>query len=96
MKVQEIIDLVNKEPLYSLWDAKDVIGKNAKKVTSGLELDEHRWYSTAVDVYQCDDGFVGVWGAYQSFSEMQTWQDIDIVCEASKYKEVQSVTYEPE
>lgn len=96
MKVQEIIDLVKKEPLYSLWDAKDVIGENAKKVASGLELDEHRWYSTAVDVYQCDDGFVGVWGAYQSFSEMQTWQDIDIVCEASKYKEVQSVTYEPE
>ena len=64
MKVQEIIDLVNKESLYSLWDAKDVIGKNAKKVASGLELDEHRWYSTAVDVYQCDDGFVGVFGAY--------------------------------
>ena len=96
MKVQEIIDLVNKESLYSLWDAKDVIGKNAKKVASGLELDEHRWYSTAVDVYQCDDGFVGVFGAYQSFSEEQTWEDIDIVCEASKYKEVQSVTYEPE
>lgn len=96
MKVQEIIDLVNKEPLYSLWDAEDVIGGKAKQVASGLKLDEHRWYSTAVDVYQCDDGFVGVWGAYQSFSEMQTWQDIDIVCEASKYKEVQSVTYEPE
>ena len=96
MKVEEIIDLVNKEPLYSLWDAEDVIGGKAKQVASGLKLDEYRWYSTAVDVYQCDDGFVGVWGAYQSFSEMQTWQDIDIVCEASKYKEVQSVTYEPE
>lgn len=96
MEVQEIIDLVNKEPLYSLWDAEDVIGKNAKKVASGLKLDEHRWYSTAVDVYQCDDGFVGVWGAYQSFSEEQAWEDIDVVCEASKYKEVPSVTYEPE
>lgn len=96
MKVQEIIDLVNKEPLYSLWHAEDVIRGKAKQVASGLNLDEHRWYSTAVDVYQCDDGFVGVWGAYQSFSEMQTWQDIDIVCEASKYKEVLSVTYEPE
>lgn len=96
MKVQELINLINEEPLYSLWDADDVIGKNAKMVASHLDLDEHRWYNMAVNVYECEDGFVGVFGVYQSFSERQTWEDINVVCEASRYKEVKTVTYMPE
>lgn len=96
MKVQELINLINEKPLYSLWDADDVIGKNAKMVASHLDLDEYRWYSMAVNVYECEDGFVGVFGAYQSFSESQTWKDINVVCEASRYKEVKTVTYIPE
>ena len=96
MKVQELINLINEEPLYSLWDADDVIGKNAKMVASHLDLDEYRWYNMAVNVYECEDGFVGVFGVYQSFSESQTWEDINVVCEASRYKEVKTVTYIPE
>lgn len=96
MKVQELIDLLDSNyPLYSLWDAKDVIGKNAKKVASGLELDEHRWYSVATDVYVCDDGYVGVRGAYQSFSEQQMWSDIDVTCTAEEYEAIQTITYKP-
>ena len=96
MKVQELINLINEKPLYSLWDADDVIGKNAKMVASHLDLDEYRWYSMAVNVYECEDGFVGVFGVYQSLSESQTWKDINVVCEASRYKEVKTVTYIPE
>ena len=43
MKVQELIDLLDSNyPLYSLWDAEDVIDKKVKKVATGLELDERR------------------------------------------------------
>jgi len=96
MKAQDLINLINENPLYSLWDADDVIDKKAKKVASHLELDEHRWYSTAVNVYECEDGFVGIFGVYQSFSESQMLDDINVVCEASRYKEVKTVTYIPE
>lgn len=96
MKVQELIDLIISEyPIYSVWDAEEIIGKKAEKVASGLELDEHRWYSIATDVYKCDDGFVGVRGAYQSFSELQGWPDIDVPCFAEEYEAVQTITYQP-
>jgi hypothetical protein len=97
MKVQELIDLINNTerdvPLYSLYDAEDVIPRGVDKVASGLDLDEHRWYSTAIDVYQCEDGFVGIRGAYQSFSEMQDWSDICFTCYAFEMEAVPSVKY---
>lgn len=97
MKVQELINAVNnsEESIYSLWQLEDVIHDLPECVAEGLELDEHRWYSVAVNVYKCEDGFVGVWGTYQSFSQMQGWSDIDIHCEAEEYKQVPSVTYVP-
>lgn len=97
MKVQELIDLINnsEETLYSLWDAEELIPRNVKQVAQGLELDEHRWYSTAVNVYECEDGYVGIFGAYQSFSEMQTWSDICVSCYAQEYKAIQTTTYVP-
>lgn len=99
MKVQELIDLIISEyPIYSMWDAEEIIGKKAEKVASGLDLDEHRWYSIysiATDVYKCDDGFVGIRGAYQSFSEQQGWSDIDVTCFAEEYEAVQTITYKP-
>lgn len=93
MKVQELIKLVNGGKFYSLYEVEDIIPTNVEKVASGLELNEHRWYSTAVDVYKCEDGFVGIRGAYQSFSEMQTWKDIDVICGAGEYIEKTTITY---
>lgn len=97
MKVQELIDLINNTkrdtPLYSLYDAEDVIPREVDKVASGLDLDEYRWYSTAIDVYQCEDGYVGIFGAYQSFSEMQTWSDISVTCDAFEMEAIPSVKY---
>lgn len=93
MKKQELIDLINNANCCSLWKAEDIIPIDVPQVAEGLKLDEHRWYSTAINVYKCEDGFVGVWGAYQSFSEMQMWEDLDVICEAFPMKEIQTVTY---
>lgn len=93
MKVQEVIDLFFDNAIYSLWEAESMI--DCKKVASGLNLDEHRWYSIATDVYECEDGFVGVTGAFQSFSEAQTWEDIGVMCGAEQYKVVTQITYVP-
>lgn len=64
MKKQELIDKINNGCYHSLWQAEDIIPKEINKVAEGLELDEHRWFSIAVNVYKCEDGFVGIWGAY--------------------------------
>lgn len=93
MKRNELIDLINNAYCHSLWQAEDIIPIDVPQVSEGLKLDQHRWYSTAINVYKCEDGFVGVWGAYQSFSEMQMWEDLDVICEAFPMKEIQTVTY---
>ena len=61
-------------------------------VEKGLNLDQHRWYSIATNIYKCSDGYVKVTGAYQSFSEAQTWEDINVFSEAEKLqgKELQA------
>lgn len=97
MKVQEAIDLINnsEEPLYSIYDAEELI--QGKMVKEHQDLDEHRWYSIATRVYEVEDGFVGIRGCYQSFSEMQDWSDISTDCggvEAFEVKPMPSVYYE--
>ena len=92
--VDEVIHLIETNVLYSLDDADDLIKQyNLKKVASGLELNSHRWYSDAINVYECVDGFVGVWGLFQSFSEQQSIQDCDVICEAFPMEEISTVTY---
>lgn len=93
MKKQELIDLINNAHCCSLWKAEYIIPFDIPQVAEGLKLDEHRWYSTAINVYKCEDGFVGVWGAYQSFSEMQMWKDLDVICEAFPMKPIETITY---
>lgn len=95
MKVQELINLISENKLYSLCDAEDLIGDKATKVDSGIDLDSHRWFSIAADVYKCDDGYVGVYGVFQNFSEMQTYEDINILCEAEEFEAITRVSYLP-
>lgn len=96
MKVQELIDFIDENTFYSLYDAEDAIeGKfgSFTKVESGLDFDEHRWYSITTDVYQCEDGYVGVTGPSQLKSEVMSWEDTYEIVTAAEYEAVQTVTY---
>lgn len=74
---------INDVAPYSLWEVNEIARRNGVKlVEKGLNLDEHRWYSIATNIYKCSDGYVKVTGAYQSFSESQTWEDICVHAEA--------------
>lgn len=74
---------INDVAPYSLWEVNEIARRNGVKlVEKGLNLDEHRWYSIATNIYKCSDGYVKVTGAYQSFSESQTWEDINVHSEA--------------
>lgn len=94
MKVKELIDIINSNEYPSLHHLETIKGL-PECVAEGLDLDQYRWFSIATNVYKCEDGFVGVCGAYQSFSEMQTWKDLDAPCEAEEYEEISTVSYKP-
>ena len=68
--------------MYHTTDIAQTYGVNL--IDEGLDLDQHRWYSIATNIYKCSDGYVKVKGAFQSFSEMQMWSDIDVHSEAEK------------
>lgn len=91
---EKFIDLINNDDYnYSLCQTTDIGNTyGVKLVDDGLNLDQHRWYSIATNIYKCSDGFVKVTGAFQSFSEMQGWSDIDVHSEAEKLqgKELQA------
>lgn len=90
MTKAELIKLVENEKAYALWDLPDA---EWKQVASELERDESRWYATAVNVYECTDGFVGVRGVCQIYSEYTTPEDIYFVCTACEYEPKTVVTY---
>ena len=95
MKVKELIDIVNYSDFYCLGEVEDEVDRRAKQVEHGSALDNHRWWSTAIDVYECEDGYVGVFGVYQIFSEQMSCRDIEIRCYAEEYKAVPYITYVP-
>jgi hypothetical protein len=95
MKVEEVINLINEQDeLYCLSDAEDLLSEHGvEQVAYGLESNAHRWYEISTDVYQCEDGFVGVTGLGTMFSDMMLPSDCDVHCSAEEYEAVQVVTY---
>lgn len=94
MTKEQLIEKINNSHFKSLFETDEEIYQYTKgQVASGLKLEEHRWYSTAINVYEVEDGFVGVRGAYQSFSECQDWTDIDYDSKAFPMKAVETITY---
>lgn len=80
------IDKINNaDDNYSLYYTSDIAQTyGVNLIDEGLDLDRYRWYSIATNIYKCSDGYVKVRGAFQSFSEMQMWSDIDVHSEAEK------------
>lgn len=94
MKVKELIQLIHDEqPLYNVYQADDIIGGKAKMVASNLNLDNYRWYTQGTNVYECEDGYVGVTGPCELYSETMNWRDLEMDCIAKEYIAVPTVTY---
>ena len=99
MKVKELIDYINSNDFYSLWDMEnalccDFLDKELpQRIAENLEKDEHRWYEVSVSVYKLEDGFVGIKGVSKIYDECTTPEDCCTKCSASEYIEIPSVTY---
>ena len=97
MKVKELIDYINSNDFYILWDMEYSLFNNYKdppqRVAENLEIEEHRWYEVSTSVYKLEDGFVGVRGVSKIYSEDTNAEDCCTKCSASEYIEIPSVTY---
>lgn len=78
------------EYLYSIWKTFD-----PEAIDFNLDLDKHRWYEIATNVYQVGDIYFGVRGATQMYSESSSWDDLCVVWEVFQMKAVETITYEP-
>ena len=95
MTTGQLIELINESLLYSLYDARNILSKHKiPQVAHELNIDRHRWYEIATDVYKCEDGFVGITGVSCLYSEGMMYMDCNTLCIAEEYKEVVKVTYE--
>lgn len=92
MKVNELIDIIKNELVYSLWDLPDM---NWECVAREIDEDKMRWFSIATNVYKCEDGYVGVTGVNQIYSDYMSAADCEEPCCACEYQPIQTVTYVP-
>lgn len=96
MKVQELIDKINSATnCCSLWQAEEYVEEGVKLVASNLNIDEHRWFTVATDVYKLEDGYVGITGPSQLRSEGMVWSDCNYMCIAEEYEEFTTIAYRP-
>lgn len=102
MKVKDFIDIINRNNIWTLcqvedceelWDKLDSNNEEFPELVAyDLEINRDRWYSTSVDVYKLDDGFVGVYGV-DSIQEDMYYKDCGVKCEASEYEEYSAINY---
>ena len=97
MKVQELIDYVNSNRFYSLYEFENSLTdrqfKELKIIPKSLNVDRHRWYEVSTTIFKVEDGYVGVRGVTYLYSEGMMYSDCDYLCEASEYEEVQTISY---
>ena len=93
MKVQEAIEKINGEGFYSVFEAEEVLDRDAKLVKSNIGIDEHRWYKISTKVYQLEDGYIGITGVTSLNSEAMTFSDCNVITQAEEYEEFTTISY---
>mgnify|MGYP004512704063 FL=1 len=93
MKVQEAIKKINGEGFYSVFEAEELLDRDAKLVKSNLGIDEHRWYTISTKVYQLEDGYIGITGVTSLKSEAMMFSDCDVITQAEEYEEFTTISY---
>ena len=93
MKVQEAIEKINGEGFYSVFEAEEVLDRDAKLVKSNIGIDEHRWYTISTKVYQLEDGYIGITGVTSLNSEAMTFSDCNVITQGEEYEEFTTISY---
>lgn len=90
MTKEQAIELINNsDNCYRLLDAEELL--KGCKCINRQNYNRHRWYIMATDIYEVEDGYIGVRGV----SELKIYTDCDEHCEAKEYEPIQTITYIP-
>lgn len=92
MKVKELIKIVNEGPEFYSLEQLDQIENLPKCIKKNLDIETELHYTTCVNVYKCEDGYVGIFGVSEEFSDFNP-EEFGILCEAMEYKKVVTTTY---
>lgn len=60
MKKEELIHLINVNWFNNFDDIESILPSSVKCVATHLEVEEDQWESICVNVYACEDGYVGI------------------------------------
>lgn len=94
MTKEQAIELINNSNnCYSLWDAEELL-KDCKCINR-QNYNSHRWYIMATDIYEVEDGYIGVRGVSELKTETANYSDCDEHCIAEEYEAVQTTAYIP-
>lgn len=104
MRVKEFIEnaknVIEIYKVKSLGEFEDAFyaeypDERLKVVSNAQDISDHRWYSTATNVYILEDGFVGIRAGHRLYSEQMWWDDVDIEPVVSIYEAYQTIAYKP-
>lgn len=93
MKVKELIEYVSKYNFYSLMEIECTLKEVPQCVAERLEIEKHRWYAVSTSVYKLEDGFVGIRGVSDIYSDDIDAEECGVRCTASEYEEFPYVLY---
>ena len=94
MTKEEAIELINNsDNCYSLSDAENLL--KGCKFKNRQDYESCRWYTLATDIYEVDDGYIGVSGVSELKSEMMDYSDTGEHCFVEDYQVIQTITYLP-
>ena len=94
MTKEKAIELINNsDNCYSLWDADDLL-IDCKFINRQDHINR-RWYIMATDIYEVEDGYIGVRGVSGLKTEMMSFSDCGEHCVAREYEPIQTITYVP-
>lgn len=94
MKVAEVIEKVNTNEYWSLYDfEEDTKLEVVDTCINGVGY--HLKYEEMTNVYKCDDGFVGVSGVAHLYNDAEEFFECNHKCTAKEYKSVLTVKYVP-
>ena len=93
MKVKELIEHVYNYTFYSLMEVEAFLKEVPQCVAERLEIEKYRWYSVSTSVYKLEDGFVGIRGVSDIYSDDIDAEDCGVRCTACEYEEFPYVLY---
>jgi hypothetical protein len=74
-------------------ELQDFLINNCSVVKSGLHIDKHRHYETAITVYQYNEKYFGLQFVIDLYSEMSSIEGISHTIKAFSMKQVMKPTY---